>query len=72
MPLIICFNGGYERYLVFRSPTNSAASAFTTKVSVINFNAACEDRRLLSLEHNLHNLVLHTPSSSIADAQDPS
>ena len=72
MSLIICFDGRYEGYLVFRAPTNGAAFAFAPEVSVVNFHTTCEDRGLLSLMHDLHNLVFHAPGSSIAYAKESS
>jgi hypothetical protein len=57
-----------ERNLVLRTPAGLAARTLATEVGVIDLHAPRELPRVLTQLHDLHQLVLDQPGSSVANA----
>jgi hypothetical protein len=66
MAVIAERDGGDERDLVLRAPTDLAAAALTTEVGIVDLNLALEAMALLALDHRLHQLVVNEPRGRVA------
>ena len=58
-------------HLVFRTPTDLAACAFSPQIGVVNLDLTLERVECFALGHGLHELVMHPPGGGVADPQGP-
>lgn len=72
MSLVVGLHCGDKRDFIFGAPTDLAAGQFATKIGIINFDTFREYGGLLAFKHDLHELMLDSPSGSITDPDEAS
>lgn len=66
MPLSVRYDRRNKGDFIFRTATNLAAPAFSTKVIVVGLDALRQDGGFLALAHRLHEFVLEPPAGAVA------